>query len=361
MPRSAMQQEFAALVIAASTSRLDTFACKLSDWVVTYQWCSGNLHNGHLSQSRNRRLLDTITLDSIVDTTGKIELLVRTYGADVNWIAPSSEVDGLLAKTIFANRPESAHALLSHGADPNARRFIWGRNTFVCATLYNQIDVVKKMRLHGAYLWQSSEYGDTAMVCAVKHFHVELINFFLQEGVSPNWSDSESHQTLLHHACYTLSLASTSVIRLLLSAGANPYTRCIQTVSVAGPPQWAVETETQDFNSSSVDVETDNTTVWLTPLQYLTHFRDTLTARVRLSEVEEELLSLNASTLETHMKKNCQEWALAVCMSTHDRLGSGECSLHQLAVEPGLLQMIMNQVTSEFDPEFPDTPILPNI
>jgi ankyrin repeat protein len=357
MPRSAMQKEFAELVNRAPTSRFDYFARNLAEWVKDYRWCGGNPHNGTLSQSRNRQLLDVVTLCCVIDTTAKINLLVETYGADVNWVAPSDKTEDLLAKAVQANRSESAHALLSHGADPNARHFLWGRNTFICAIRNNQVDVVKDMHSRGAYLWQSDQFGDSAVVCAVKGSHVELVDFFLKEGVSPNWSDEQNQKTLLHHASYSTSEVSTSVIRLLLNAGANPHLRCIEPIRDVASLQWPHNTNS-GFETPIV-VAVDETKCGWTPLQYLTHLRESLSTLYKLSRTEDDVLSRNASILSHHMQKDCNDWALAVCMSTHNRLGSDKCGLHQLAVEPGLFEMIMNKVTTEFDPVFPDTPIHP--
>ncbi|KAJ1468634.1 ankyrin repeat-containing domain protein [Baffinella frigidus] len=325
-----MGREFDRLVDTAAASSLDTMVHNLADWVKRTQQCSG-VHAKHpLSQRRSKQLLDAITYEwYAVDAPSKIKMLINSHGADINWRQDSPYAWGLLARTVFVGMNEAAIVLLSHGADPNANGF-WGMNTFVFAVHNNYIDVVKSMRLHGANLWQSNQDGETAMVSAVRGAYFELVEFFLNEGVCPNWYDMTDKKTLLHHAVCNASDGSTDVLRLLLAAGANPHSRC------AGS----------------------------TPLQTLSDFKKRRLVSAWMDRREEALfkriVDLNASILSHHMDNTCDDWAVAVCMSTHDRLGSDNCSLHELAAEPGLLQMIMANVCNDFfDPAYPATPLCP--
>ncbi|KAJ1467744.1 hypothetical protein T484DRAFT_1755643 [Baffinella frigidus] len=176
------------------------------------------------------------------------------------------------------------------------------------------------------------------MVSAVKGAHFELVEFFLNEGVCPNWYDMTDKKTLLHHAICNASDRSTDVLRLLLAAGANPHLRCA---------------------NRTRNVDNGDTNTGSTPLQTLSDFKQRVVVLTSLNSREEALFNLNASILSHYMDNTCDDWAVAVCMSTHDRLGSDNCSLHELAAEPGLLQMIMANVCNDFDPVYPATPLRP--
>jgi hypothetical protein len=323
-----VDNEFDRLLDTACDCSFDTLVQSISGWIrKTTQPSSQGSQT--LSPCRSRRLLDKIVLGDGIDITEKINMLVEDHRADVNsYGTEGTRSADILSLAVAAERHEAVTVLLSNGADPNARYSLWGRNTFVYASKHNLTEMVKGLRLYGANLWQMNEFGETAMIAAVKNSSIELVEFFLKEGVSPNWYDVWDNMTLLHHATSSMSPDSTDVIRILLAAGGNPHHR--------------------------------TTGGGHTPLEYISLCKAAIFHWRPLDEQETALLDLNASVLCTHMANECNDLALAVCMSTHDRLGSGiGCNMYNLAVEPGIFQMIMANVYEEFDENYPLAPIRP--
>jgi hypothetical protein len=306
--------------------------CGISNWVKkkTYQYN----RKFTLSQDQLRILLSTIVSRGTVEVTGKINLLVQTYKTDVSW-HQDAHAD-ILAVAVLGNRLEAVTALLENGANPNNPGFNYGDNTFIHATENNFVDVVKVMRKYGANLSQLDRMGDTAMVIAVKHAYVQLVEFFLDEGNNPDWVDANDGHTLLHHAVSSVSPDSTDVIRLLLAAGANPHLRSKRRLQ-----RCPLKREG-----------------W-TPLEHLSHLKETAMWWTGLEPGMETLFNRNGSMLSRYMHDSCDNVALAVCMSTHDRLGVESNGLHSLGCEPGLLQLIMSNVCNDFDPEHPSAPMRP--
>jgi hypothetical protein len=332
------------LVSTCSTSTYPDFVQELDKWALKNKGCGRCFSDGVIQQSLGRRLLLSVALTGHTDANKKIDALVMIYGVDVNFdgdedlsthmAQPPTRLQGVLALSVFANKPESVCALLSHGADPNARFHMWGENTFVHAARNNYVDIVKMMFNHGANIWQTDCMGETAVVMAVKEANVELVNFFLKEGQYPNWFGYEDTMTLLHHAVESRKKQSPEVIRLLLAAGANPHHRCFRP-AIADCGQVA-----QGY----------------TPIQFLNNLEKGVSRWKEFTEEELPIVSLNTSILAAHMDKDCSEWRLAVCMSTHERLGADpNCMMGMISGEPSLLKLILDNVLQN-DPEAPHVP-----
>jgi hypothetical protein len=188
--------QFEDMVAQSSQSTYSSFVRQLKKWALKNKECTRCFSNGVLQQSLGRRLLLAIALIGHPEAAKKINQLVTVYGVDVNFNGDDHSsmemggrsgaspiiLQGVLALAVFANKPESVCALLSHGANPDARFHMWGENTFVHAARNNYIDIVKMMYNHGAKTWQTDCMGETAMIMAVKEAHVDIVNFFLQNG-----------------------------------------------------------------------------------------------------------------------------------------------------------------------------------
>jgi hypothetical protein len=348
--------EFDTLVASAGSTSFIGLMMGIQKWMKNNKEARRLVSHGKLDQFLSRRLLVEVSLSRGFDVTEKIHGLVKTYGADVNFCGDGSsgnivsfgctpaKLRGVLALAVSDNQLESVGVLLSLGADPNARYHPWGENMFVSAVAENRVEIVKMLHKHGANLWQTDPMGCTAMERAVRSGHVELVEFFLKEGFSPNWFRVESRMTLLHYAVENKTKAGSTVVQLLIAAGANPHSRCFQ------PGEYDLDGVGDGY----------------TPLQYLRHRRHghgvwkNHTNDEQLRREGTHYCTVNESVLVDKMQANVQEIQLAVCMSTHDRLGSGNgCGLSSLSGEPGILRMIMQNACEKYDASHPLAPVSP--
>ena len=348
------------LVENAGSTSFNGLMKDIKAWIDNNEEASRLVPGGILDPFLGRRLLLEVSLSGGFDIKEKLHGLVETYGTDVNFdgdvgacnksveniVSPRSartKLRGVLALAVSENQLESVGVLLSLKADANARYDLWGGNTFVSAAKNNRTAIVKLLYRHGANLWQTDPMGYTSMERAIQQGNVDLVDFFLKEGFLPDWYRVENRMTLLHYAVENRTKEGTEVVRLLIAAGANPHARCF------GP------------GTHEQDVVADG----YTPLQYL---RNSRLSHVFWHEYNNEELRrermhhciANESILVDKMQANVEETTLAVCMSTHSRLGSdATCSLSGLAGEPALLQMIMQDVCQQYDAAYPSAPVSP--
>jgi ankyrin repeat protein len=355
--------EFELLVKGAGANSFVGLMTDLNKWATEYKYTPDYFRGDVLDPFLCRQLLLAVCLSGGFDTTEKLNAIVTTYGADVNFdgymddsyehpmlhptymgdtiaiSAPPPKLRGLLALAVFHRETESIGALLSQGADPNARFHPWGENTFVRAATDNCIETVKILHRYGANLWQSDPMGHTAMECAVREGHVELVDYFLRDGFSPLWFHVDTNMSLLHYAVEGMTSRNTDVVQLLLTAGANPHVRCLHRgkhgMGAAGNG--------------------------ITPLQYLRDTKMGPTSWKNLTHMEARVVAANDALLSEKMQDNVEDVRLAVCMSAHNRLGSSSTSsLNCLAGEPALLQIIMDNMCNKYDPSYPLEAVVPS-
>ena len=283
-------------------------------------------------------LLRVVVLESDVDITKKIHGLIVRYHAEIEIWGVQVAFKTLLMEAILNKNSEAAIALLDHGADPNKIFSTCGRNMFVFAAENNLVDVFKKMTACGAILKQTNFEGENALVVSVREGHLEITEYLLENGMTPNFCTLEDHMTLLHWAVKNRAASSTAMIQFLLNEGADPH---IRSFFPAG-------------------YEWERTASGFTPLQFLEDASNGVSRHHPFSNNELVIVKQNAELLRHRMIQDVRERQVALCMVSNERLSSGEaCLLSTLSGEPSLLQLIMEKVSESFDTNHPRNPLLP--
>jgi ankyrin repeat protein len=290
------------------------------------------------------QILEIVALESEVDVAEKISGLVVKYNVSPNIcgrydMIPNSR--NILSRAVYKKRTDAAIALISAGADVDTETPPWGTNTFVFAAENNLIDVVKTM--HARFkvnrdLWQTNAVGESALVVSVRMGHAELVKFFLSKGHDPDWYTYDDRKYLLHTAVDNPSSTSTSIVKMLLDAGANPHLRCYT------PGNYLQDAPGEGF----------------TPLEFITAKEKGVTRYKDFSESERLTSIANATLLSNKMDDDVTNLQLAVCMAAHHRLGSNRhCLLNRVSGESSIFKMVLDNVGKFNDPSFPGTPMKP--
>jgi len=292
---------------------------------------------GRLHRAYSNSLLSTVVLESVVDVVDKIYGLVNQCDAEVDTSDWTETSKSLLMEAVFSKNHHAALTLLMCGANPNKTCGLWGENIYVFAAENNMKDVFETMTLCNANLYQTDTIGHNALVVAVRNGHLEIAKFILQRGMSPDWYTFEDHMTLLHWAVENRRETSTPMIQFLLDEGANPNIRSHR------PAAWALDVPGSGF----------------TPLEFLTA-REKGVSRYRdFNEEDMVVVNANAKLLTDKMNEAVADMDLALCMVSNQRLSSNsDCLLSSVAIEPSILQLIMNEVKC-FDIKYPGNAMSP--
>lgn len=178
---------------------------------------------------------------------------------------PLTREDGnrLLFAAVKGNRPNDIRELISRGADPNAliRYSDGGETPLTVAAVAGYVEAVETLLESGASVDGRDTgifYGRTPLMLAVATNKFKVVDVLLQHGANPNWRPGllGTEATALfwaadrgHVQSVTLLLAHgaivnrkdleaairgghTGIVRQLLEAGADPWWRVSETVSI---------------------------------------------------------------------------------------------------------------------------------
>lgn len=124
-------------------------------------------------------------------------------------------LEARLVASIRAGRPESARALLSLGADPDAD--LGGITPLGVAALERRSDCAKALLEAGADPNLAPEHSFPLLIATAKS-DIETAREILERAADPNARDKRG-QTPLHYAA---SAGDAQICRLLLAFGADP-------------------------------------------------------------------------------------------------------------------------------------------
>lgn len=137
----------------------------------------------HPSLIKNDNETGHLLLASVKD--GKVKLVKQLIklGVKLNYVCEEGEIP--LITAIQHQYWEIAYLLLEAGADPE-RCFQSGYTPLILASIYNQLELVKKILSHGAFLHHRTDNGEDALYLAVKNEHYEIADYLLEIGGDPS-------------------------------------------------------------------------------------------------------------------------------------------------------------------------------
>ena len=330
---------FKRVIIAARSETWLQLVVEIDNWIYSNEARHSGC-NGFLTAGYSDALLSVVVLESGVEVVEKINGLVIKFGARVEPTEFLVSHKSLLMKAVFNMNSDAAVALLVHGADPNKIHNVWGGNAYVFAAENNMVNVFKTMTMYKANLYQMNPYGENALVVAVRYGNLEIAEYILKQGMSPDWFTFTDHMTLLHWAVENRTVSSTPMIKFLLDQGANPHIRSFR------PAGFGWDTPGTGF----------------TPLEFLMAQAKGVSRYKAFTADEMVVVIANANLLSAKMQKDVTERQLAFCMTSIERLSSkSECMVATLSGEPSLLKMIMDKAVGEFDIDYAANPLLPTI
>lgn len=121
---------------------------------------------------------------------------------------------------------EVVKLLLKAGADPNAFfgiahvGFFTPLNMAVGSQIKNRLELIDTLVAGGALLNPPPTFHESPLVAAVTNNDIEMIKALLERGSDVNWEDKFGGTAL--ETAATMGDRSVEVVRLLLSAGADP-------------------------------------------------------------------------------------------------------------------------------------------
>jgi len=335
-----MFSSFTSVILAARSDSWCELVCQIESWIHHSKEARRAGCRGVLNSAYSNTLLSVVVLESSVEVVKKIDGLVCYYGAQVE--IPGSKIANrsMFMRAVVNEKSEAAMALLLLGADPDMTYDPWRKSAFVFAADHNLVDVVKTMTLCGADIYQTDYLGHNALVVAVKRGHLEVAQHLLEHAMTPNWHTCDDHMTLLHWAVSNRGANSTAMVKFLLDNGANVHLRAFK------PGYFSWESPGNGF----------------TPIEFLMAEANKSSNTTPFDLDEVEVVVANAKLLKDRMREDVADRRIALCMSTHERLSSNPmCLLGRLSGETSLLHMIMDKVVEDFDIEYPENALLPNV
>lgn len=144
--------------------------------------------------------------------TAVIDLFLNN-GVGVN--AFSQDGQSVLMFAARYGHTDIVHFLIEKGAD-----IAWhdknGHSSLYLAAQYGHIKAVRLLLKKGAHIWNTQDKW-SALLTAIEHKHIAIINFLFENGVDVNWHSQNRWSALMFAAAY----GHTEVVRFLLKKDAD--------------------------------------------------------------------------------------------------------------------------------------------
>ena len=191
-------------------------AFKLYPWLRTQEKKQFNNTSSMDPFLQDMTILEEMNLRDMIEAArdgriNKVKLCLKDDNVDAN--GKVFALDSAIHEACYSGHRDVVELLLDHGADIEARTYLYERLPLDAACIKERLSTVKLLLERGA---NANTWGSLYKACMINH--VYMLNLLLDHGADINNNCNQRKSTPLHIACYG---NSPECVRELLHRGAN--------------------------------------------------------------------------------------------------------------------------------------------